>query len=86
MAGGFEQPERGERAGDGAYGVHQAFEAEGAAVGVGRDVGGEQGFLRWRAHAPAKPRSSAAKQHMMSVHCERERSRRKSCESVAKDG
>ncbi len=34
MAGGFEQPERGERAGDGAD------------VGVRRHVGGEQGFLR----------------------------------------
>src|SRR6266853_1748387 len=42
MAGGFEQPERGERARDGAYRVHQAFETEGAAVGVRRDVGGEQ--------------------------------------------
>src|ERR1700674_801677 len=46
MAGGFEQPERSEGAGNSAYRVHQAFETEGAAVGVRRHVGGEQGFLR----------------------------------------
>src|SRR5260370_1085335 len=59
MAGGFEKPERGERAGDGAYRVHQAFETEGAAVGVGRNVGGEECFFGRRANAAAEPRGSA---------------------------
>ena len=46
MAGDFEEPERGERPSDGTNRVHQAFEAKRAAVGVWRNVGGEQGFLR----------------------------------------
>src|SRR5258706_157324 len=42
MAGGFEQPERGEGARNGAYRVHQAFETEGATVGVRRHDGGQK--------------------------------------------
>src|SRR5712692_10837189 len=55
MAGGFEEPERRERAGDGADRVHKAFETEGAAVGAGGDVSSEQGFLCGRADATAQP-------------------------------
>src|SRR5260370_3487015 len=60
MPGGFEKPERGERAGDGAYRVHEAFETEGAAVGVGRNVGGEECFFGRRANPVAEPRHRAS--------------------------
>ncbi len=86
IAGGFEQPERGKWAGDGAYRVHQAFETEGAAVGVRRDVGGKQGFLCGRADAAAQPCGDAAEEDMVGVRCKGERRRRKGGEGVAKDG
>src|SRR5467141_2787602 len=86
MPSGFEQPERGEGARDGAYRVHQAFETEGAAVGVRRHVGGEQGFLRGRADTAAQPCGDAAEEHMIGMGCEGERRRGKRGEGVAKYG
>src|SRR5215467_8969444 len=59
VIGGLEKPERGDRAKDGAESVHKAFEAEGATVGAGRNVSGEQGFFCWRTHAAAEPGSGA---------------------------
>src|ERR1700687_4458367 len=86
MASGFEQPERGEWTRDGAYRVHQAFETEGAAVGVGRHVGREQGFLRGGADTAPQPGGDAAEKHMIGMRCEGERRRRKRGEGVAKYG
>src|SRR5882762_9932909 len=86
MPSGFEQPERREGARDGAYRVHQAFETESAAVGVGRHVGGKQGFLRGRADTAAQPGGDAAEEHMIGVRREGERRRRKRGEGVAKYG
>src|SRR3989442_4667987 len=45
IPGGFEEPERGERPADGADRVHQALEAEGAAVSSRWHVGSEKGLF-----------------------------------------
>ncbi len=86
MAGGFEKPQRRQRPADGAEGVHQPFEAEGAAVCVWRSVRGEKRFFRGGADTAAKPRGGTGEKHMVSVRRKRERRCRKSSESVAKDG
>src|SRR6266702_939442 len=86
MPSGFEEPERSKRSGDGADGVHEAFEAEGAAVGARRNVSGEQSFLRGRTHAAAQPCGGAAEEYVIGVRRESERRRRKGGEGVTKDG
>jgi len=86
MAGGFEEPERGERTGDGADGVHEAFQTEGAAVSSRWHIGGEQRFLSGRADAASQPRGDAAEEHMVGMGCKRERCCRESGEGIAKDG
>src|SRR5712692_1807615 len=86
MSRSFEQPERGEGADNRADGVHQAFQAESAAVGVGRDVGGEEGFLRGRADSAAKPCGSAAEKDMVGLRGEGEGGGRKRGEGVPKYG
>ncbi len=60
VIGGLQDPERRKRAEDRAEGVHQTFEAKGAAVGAGRHVGGEQRFFRGRANTAAEPCRRAA--------------------------
>ena len=76
MAGGFEKPERGEWPGDGADRVHQAFEAERAAVGVRRDVRGKKRFLRGRADTTAQPRGGTTEEYLIRVRRKSERRRR----------
>ena len=83
VAGRFEQPESRKWAGDGAYRVHQSFEAEGAAVGMRRYVGGEKGLFRGRTHAAAEPRGDAAEEHMIGVRREGKRSSRERGEGVS---
>jgi len=86
MAGGFEKPERRERARDGADGVHQALEAESTAISSRWHVGGEQSFLRGRAYTAAEPSRSATEEHMIRMRGESERRGRKRGEGVAKNG
>jgi len=45
VAGQLEKPEGGERAEDGSERVHEALEAEGAAIGAGGNVGSEKSFF-----------------------------------------
>src|SRR5579862_524220 len=52
----LQEPQSGERPENGAEGVHETLEAEGAAVSSGGNVGGEQGLFRWRADPAAEPR------------------------------
>lgn len=86
MVGDLQEPQRSERAGDGADRVHQAFEPEGAAICVGRDVGGEESFFCRGADAAAEPSRNAGDEYVISVSGEGERGGRESGESVAKDG
>src|SRR5207249_501540 len=63
MPGGFEEPERSERPADGADRVHQALEAEGAAVSSRWHVGSEQGLFCGSADTAAEPCGAAAEEH-----------------------
>jgi len=67
MMSGFKKPESGERAGDGADGVHEALEAEGAAVGAGRNIGGEKSFFCGRAKAASEPGGDAGEKDVIRV-------------------
>jgi len=72
MAGGFEQPERGERPGDGADSVHQAFEPEGAGRRRSAERRRRAGLSSRRADSAAKPGGGAADEHMIGVRREGE--------------
>src|SRR5690242_24973 len=69
----FKEPERGKRADDSAERVHQALQAERAAVSLRRNVGREQSLSCGGAHAAAKPGPGAPEKHLISVCGEAER-------------
>src|SRR5712692_2136870 len=85
MAGFFQKPQSREWAGNGAYRVHQSFEAEGAAVGVWRDARCEQGLSCGGTHTAPKPGCRAANEHMVGVRRKREGGRGKRREGVAEN-
>src|SRR5690242_6148808 len=82
----LQQPEGRERADDGAEGVHEAFEAEGATVSFGRRIGGEKSFASGRAHASSEPGSGAAEEHVIGMRGESERGGGQSGERVTENG
>src|SRR5438309_10183155 len=86
MTGDIEKPKIGERHEDGAERVNQGFKAEGAAVGIRRHVSGEKRLFYRGADAASEPRGGTPDEDMIGVRRERERSRRKGRESIAKDG
>lgn len=69
----LEKPECGQRAGDRANRVHEAFEAEGATVGGGGNVGSEERFLGGRTDAAAEPGGGTREEKMVGARGEGER-------------
>jgi hypothetical protein len=86
VIGDLKEPESREWADDCANGIHQAFEAEGAAVGGRTNVGSEESFLGRRADTAAKPCGGAADQDVVGVRGESKRRGSQCGEGVTEDG
>src|SRR5579871_238888 len=86
VPGFFKKPERGNRSCNRADGVHQPFEAEGAAVRPRRSIRGKQRFFCRRAHTAAKPANGARDNELVRMSRERECGSRNRRHRISENG